>query len=286
MRVRLTVSAALLAALAASGCHGKQASEPAVATPSLTFSKDRAPIGSAVTLTYKFVVAPDAKFDKDYYVFVHVLDPEGEQMWTDDHMPPTPTSKWKPGETIEYKRTIFVQNYPYIGEANVRLGLYDLTTGKRLVLNAPEVSRREYLVTKFQVLASSENIYLVYKDGWHPAEVDQKNPQNEWQWTKKTATVSFKNPKKDSTLYLEYDARVDLFTPPQQVTLKIGDQAVGQFAADSKARTLLTFPLTAAQLGTGDLVDLVIDVDKTFKPGGTDPRELGIRIFHLYVEPK
>jgi len=286
MRVRLTVSAALLAALAASGCHGKQDSEPAVATPSLTFSKDRAPIGSAVTLTYKFVVAPDAKFDKDYYVFVHVLDPEGEQMWTDDHMPPTPTSKWKPGETIEYKRTIFVQNYPYIGEANVRLGLYDLTTGKRLVLNAPEVSRREYLVAKFQVLASSENIFLVYKDGWHPAEVDQKNPQNEWQWTKKTATVSFKNPKKDSTLYLEYDARVDLFTPPQQVTLKIGDQAVGQFAADSKARTLLTFPLTAAQLGTGDLVDLVIDVDKTFKPGGTDPRELGIRIFHLYVEPK
>src|SRR5215471_10567668 len=285
MRGRLSI-ALLLAASALAGCHGKQENEPAVATPSLTFSKDHAPIGSAVTLTYKFVVAPDAKFDKDYYVFVHVLDPEGEQMWTDDHMPPTPTSKWKPGETIEYKRTIFVQNYPYIGEANVRLGLYDLTTGKRLVLNAPEVSRREYLVAKFQVLASSENIYLVYKDGWHPAEVDQKNPQNEWQWTKKTATVSFKNPKKDSTLYLEYDARVDLFTPPQQVTLKIGDQAVGQFAADSKARTLLTFPLTAAQLGTGDLVDLVIDVDKTFKPGGTDPRELGIRIFHLYVEPK
>src|SRR5262245_47020111 len=153
MRVRYTVSAALIAALAAAGCHGKQDNEPAVATPSLVFSKDRAPIGSAVTLTYKFVVAPDAKFDKDYYVFVHVLDPEGEQMWTDDHMPPTPTSKWKPGETIEYKRTIFIQNYPYIGEANVRLGLYDLATGKRLVLNAPEVSRREYLVTKFQVLA-------------------------------------------------------------------------------------------------------------------------------------
>jgi len=283
MSVRLS-SVLLLAAIALAGCHGKQANEPAVATPSLTFSKDRAPIGSAVTLTYKFVVAPDAKFDKDYFVFVHVLDPEGELMWTEDHLPPTPTSKWKPGDTIEYKRTVFVPNYPYIGEANVRLGLYE--GSRRLVLNAPEVSRREYLVAKLQILASSENIYLIYKDGWHPAEVDPKNPQNEWQWTKKTATISFKNPKKDSTLYLQYDGRVDLFTPPQQVVLRIGDATVGQFAADSKGAALLTFPLTAAQLGQGDLVDLVIDVDKTFKPGGTDPRELGIRVFHAYVEPK
>lgn|SRR5262249_1693349 len=287
MRMRALVTVfALLGAIALAGCHGKQNNDPAVATPSLTFNKERAAIGSAITLTYKFVVAPDAKIDKDYFVFVHVLDPEGEQMWTDDHLPPTPTSKWKPGETVEYKRTIFVQNYPYIGEANVRLGLYDLPTGKRLVLNAQEVSRHEYLVAKFQILASSENIYLIYKDGWHPAEVDPKNPQVEWQWTKKTATVSFKNPKKDSTLYMQYDARLDLFNPPQQVALKIGDQTIGQFAADSKAPALLTFPLAGAQLGTGDLVDLVIDVDKTFKPGGTDPRELGIRIFHLYVEPK
>jgi hypothetical protein len=276
----------LLAATALASCSGKPTNEPAVATPSLTFSRDRAPIGSAVTLTYRYVVAPDAKIDKDYWVFVHVLDPDGEQMWTDDHLPPTPTSKWKAGETVEYKRTIFVPNYPYIGEANVRLGLYDQPTGKRLVLTAQEVSRREYLVTKFQILASSENIYLIYKDGWHPAEVDAKNPQNEWQWTKKTATISFKNPKKDSTLYLQYDARVDLFTPAQQVVLRMGDQTIGQFPADSKAPALLTFPITAAQLGTADLVDLVIDVDKTFKPGGNDPRELGIRIFHTYVEPK
>ena len=285
MSVRFSIGL-LLAAATLAGCSGKQDNEPAAATPSLTFSRDRAPIGSAVTLTYKFAVAPDAKIDKDYYVFVHVLDPQGEQMWTEDHLPPTPTSKWKPGETIEYKRTVFIKNYPYIGEADVRLGLYDQPTGKRLVLNAPEVSRREYLVAKFQILASSENIYLIYKDGWHPAEVDPKDPQREWQWTKKTATISLKNPKKDATLYLEYDARADLFTPPQQVVLKVGDQMVGQFTADSKGPALLTFPLTAAQLGTGDLVDLVVDVDKTFKPGGADPRELGIRVYHAYVEPK
>jgi hypothetical protein len=275
-----------LTTLALAGCQGKQDNDPAVATPSLSFSKDRVPIGSAVTLTYKFVVAPDAKIDKDYWVFVHVLDPEGEQMWTEDHLPPTPTSKWKPGETIEYKRTVFVPNYPYIGEAIVRLGLYDQPSGKRLVLNATDASRREYIVTKFQVLASSENIYIIPLDGWYSAESDAKNPQNEWQWTKKTATLSFKNPKKDATLYLQYDARVDLFTPPQQVVLQIGDQTIAQFAADSKAPTLLTFPITAAQFGSADLVKVTLDVDRTFKPGGADTRELGIRVFHTYVEPK
>jgi hypothetical protein len=287
MHTKVRLSIALVAvALAAAGCGSKPENEPAVATASLSFSKDRVPIGSAVALTYKFDVASDAKIDKDYWVFVHVLDPEGEQMWTDDHLPPTPTSQWKPGQTVEYKRTVFVPNYPYIGEAHVRLGLYDQQTGRRLALNAPEVSRREYLVTKFQILASSENIYIIPKDGWHPTEVDAKNPQNEWQWTKKTATIAFKNPKKDSTLYLQYDARVDLFTPPQQVTVTIGDQQVGQFAADSKAPALVTFPLTVAQLGPADLVELTIDLDRTFAPGGGDPRELGIRVFHTYVEPK
>jgi len=287
MRTSVRVAGSVLfVCLGLVACGGKRDTEPAVATPSVTLNKDKVPIDSVITLTYKFVVEPSATFDKDYWVFVHVLDEVGEQMWTDDHQPPTPTTQWKPGQTIEYKRTIFVPNYPYIGEANIRLGLYDMASSKRLPLNAPEVSRREYLVTKFQILASSENIFLMYKDGWHPAEVDPKNPQSQWTWSKKTGTISFKNPKKDSTIYLQYDARVDLFSTPQQVTLKIGDQVIGTFAADSKAPKILTFRVTAAQLGTNDTVELVIDVDKTFRPGGTDPRELGIRVFHVYVEPK
>src|SRR5258708_32898157 len=128
-RARLSVPAALLA-LAVAGCSGKQQNEPAVATPTLTFSKDRLPIDSAVTLTYKFVVAPNASFGEDYWVFVHVLDTEGEQMWTDDHQPPVPTRQWKPGQTVEYKRTIFVPNNPYIGHAASRLVMYGPSSGR------------------------------------------------------------------------------------------------------------------------------------------------------------
>lgn len=273
-------TAALLA-----GCH-QPSNEPAVATPSLTLDKDRVPIGSAVTLTYKFVVAPGATFDKNYYVFAHVLDPEGEQMWTDDHLPPIPTSQWKPGQIVQYQRTVFVPNYPFIGEATVRLGMYDPATNQRLVLNAPETARREYTVAKFQVVASSENIVVIPKDGWYQLENNPNDPTTEWQWTGKTATVSFKNPKKDSTFYLQYDARPDLFNPPQQVTLAIGNQAIAQFVADAPKPALKTFRISAAQFGSSEMVDLTIGLDRTFKPGNGDPRDLGIRVYHTYLDAK
>lgn len=295
--MRKRVSAVGCAAIAVStlvlsvSCSRKAANEPPVATPSLTLNHDKVPIGSPVKLTYKFVVSSDpaavsALNSANHWVFVHVLDPTGEQLWTEDHLPPTPTSAWKPGQTIEYTRTVFVPNYPYIGEAAVRLGIYNQQTGNRLTLNAQEVSRKEYLVTKFQLQPQSENIFLIYKDGWHPTEVASDNAASEWQWTKKTATISFKNPKRDSTFYLEYDARVDLFNPPQQVTIRIGDQTVATFTADSRDRKLVTFPLAAAQLGQGDMTELVLDVDKTFGPGGGDERQLGIRVFHAFIEPK
>ncbi len=286
-RASVVASAAVFAALLLSvSCSRKGADEPPVATPSLTLNRDKVPIGSPVKLTYKFVVSPGAKFDTDYWVFVHVLDPTGEQLWTDDHLPAPPTSGWKPGQTVEYTRTVFVANYPYIGEASVRLGLYNRATGDRLTLNAPEVSRREYLIATFQLQPQSENIFLIYKDGWHPAEVATDNAASEWQWTKKSATISFKNPRKDSTFYLEYDARTDLFTPPQQVTLRVGPETVATFAADSRERKLLIFPITTAHLGAGDMTELAIDVDRVFGPGAADTRELGIRVFHAFVEPK
>jgi hypothetical protein len=54
---------------------------------------------------------------------------------------------------------------------------------------------------------------------------------------------------------------------------------------------LRKIPVKAASLGGGDMVDLQIEVDKTFIPGqlpganNSDPRELGVRVFHAFVQP-
>lgn len=267
-------------------CSSKEPAQPPVATPTVSLTKDKAAIDSPIKITYKFVVAPDAKIDADHAVFVHVMDPDGEKLWQDDHQPAVPTSQWKPGQVVEYTRTVFVPNYPYIGEAIIRLGLYNTADGKRLPLNAQEASRHEYVVGRFHLLPQSENVFVIRKEGWHPQEIDSNNPTSEWQWTKKTATISFRNPKRDSAFYLDFDARPDLFTPPQQVTVSTGGQTLITFVADSKEKALKVIPISAAQLGSGDMVDVMIDVDRTFTPGGADARELGIRVFHTFIEPK
>jgi hypothetical protein len=276
-----------LAVLAvASGCSRQEETVPCVATAGLTMARDRAAIGSPLKVTYRFDVAQDASIPEDYWVFVHVLDDQGESLWGDDHQPAEPASKWKPGQRVEYSRTVFIPNYPYIGPAHIRVGLYQPASGQRLPLCNTELARREYEVAKFQLLPQSENIFLIYKEGWHPAEIAAENPTVEWQWTKKTASISFKNPRKDSTFYLEYDARIDQFSPAQQVTVRSGSQVIGTFTAESKEPKLVSFPVSADQLGTADMSEVTLDVDKTFTPGSGDTRELGVRIFHAFIEPK
>jgi hypothetical protein len=125
LKSTLTLAALIVAplALVAAGCSSGQTNETPLATPGFTPSRARAPLGSPIEVTYRFTVAPNAKFDDTYRVFVHFMDSDDELMWSDDHNPPTPTQQWQPGQTIEYKRTIFVPVYPYIGQTSVRMGL-------------------------------------------------------------------------------------------------------------------------------------------------------------------
>ena len=283
------VKRTLLGALAivAAACSGNESAGPVVATPTVTLNKSAAAIGSPVSITYRFDVAQDAAIDGDYLVFMHVIGPDGEKLWQDDHAPPVPTSQWRPGQTVEYDRMVFVPNYPYIGKAEIRVGLYDPSSGNRLTLNGTDArGRREYVVGSIDLLPQTDSIYLIRKDGWHPAEVDQNNPLMEWEWTQKAAVLTFRNPKKDATLYLQIDARTDLFNPPQEVTVKVAGQPVATFAADSKDPTLRTVDISAEQFGTADMSEIVLEVDRTFSGATGDSRELGIRVYHAFLEPK
>jgi hypothetical protein len=260
-----------------------------MATPSIAISREKVPLGGPVDITYKFVVAPDAKFAQNYRVMAHVVDPNEELMWTDDHDPPTPTSEWKPGQTVEYTRTVFVPVYPYVGEATIEVGLYSQAKEPRVPLAGDDVGQRAYRVGKLQLAPQSEAVFSVFKDGWHPAEQAEHNASVEWHWTKKAATLAVRNPKKASVLYLELDNPGGIFDEPQQVTVSIGSMLLDQFTVTPKKPPLLRkIALPAAALGTDDNVDIRIEVDKTFvpnhlSPASKDPRELGVRVFHAAV---
>jgi hypothetical protein len=58
-----------------------------------------------------------------------------------------------------------------------------------------------------------------------------------------------------------------------------------------KNEQLRRIALKADQMGTAEMAELELSVDKTFVPmqisGGTskDPRELGVRVFHAFIQP-
>jgi hypothetical protein len=272
-------------------CRRKEAPAPAVATPSVSLNHDKAPLGSPIDITYKFVVANDAHFAEDYRVLVHVVDADDELIFAFDHNPPVPTSQWKPGQTIEYTKTEFIPIYPYVGEASIQVGLHSTVNQKRLPLAGEDIGQRAYKVARIQLQPQTENVFTVFKEGWHPAEVAEHNTNVEWQWTKKAATVTFKNPKKDCVFYFNVDNPGSVFNEPQQVRITMNEQVVDEFTLQPKQPELRKIPLKASLLGTGDVSELVVTVDKTYVPAvvmssSKDPRELGVRVFHAFVDTR
>jgi hypothetical protein len=275
----------------AAACGGDEPEPAPVATPSFSVSQAKVPLGSPVEITYKFVVAADAPpVSDDYRVFVHFLDSDKERMWTDDHDLPVPTTQWKPGQVIEYTKTMFVPVYPYMGTATVVMGLYSVSADSRLPLAGENNGQRAYVVGQIELLPQTENIFVMFKDGWHPAETPPDNAAVEWQWTKKEATLSLRNPKKDVTFYLHLD-QPGIFSEPQQVSVMLGDQTIDSFTIEPNTELIRKPKITAAQLGPADVIDLKIVVDKAYVPAAVtnganrDPRELGVRVFHAYVQP-
>ena len=282
---------ALVLSALVSACGRGEAPGPPVATPTVTFARARAALGSPIQITYKFQVAANAPaFDQDYRVFVHFLDGDEERLWTDDHDPAVPTSQWKPGQVIEYTRTLFIPVVPYIGEAQVRLGLYSTRDQRRLPLASEDAGQLSYKVATLSLSPHSENVFLLFKDGWHPAEVAPENTTVEWQWSKKVATLSFRNPKKDVVFYLHADNPAS-YAEPQSVAVKVNGALVDTIAVTPRQDFLHKTRIATAQVGAADMVDITLEVDKTWVPAlvpganNRDPRELGLRVFHAFVEP-
>lgn len=273
------------------GCGRKEDTAPAVGQVQVSLSRNKVALGSPVEVSYKFTLAPDAPGLGTRRVFVHFLDADEEMMWTDDHDPPTPTTEWKPGQTVEYTRTMFVPSYPYVGAAKIVAGLYTAGSNERLKLSNEDRGDRSYKVVDFELLPQTENIFLIFKDGWHPSEVVAEGAsRTEWQWTKKEASIAFRNPKRDVTLFLQVDNPAAGGNTAQQVTVQLGDQTLATVPLSAQEAPVRKYPISAAQLGSGDMAEIRLVADKTFVPAleagvkSTDPRELGVRVFHAFVQ--
>jgi hypothetical protein len=292
MQTTRLIFVVFLAGFVVSGCARKKDDATPVATPSLKLSRTEAAVGSPIDMSYRFVMAPNASpLTEDYTVFVHVLDTDRQRLFGDDHEPPTPTREWKPGSTIEYDRTMFVPKFPYVGDAQIEVGLYSRKTGERVPVGGETTGDRAVRVASFAIRPSNSAYFVVFKSGWYDPEVTEGN-STEWQWSKKQGALSFRNPKHDTLVLIQLDQPAMAFQEPQQVEIRAGQAVVDSFPLPAGRQELRRILLTPQQMGGDDSVELAIAVDKTFVPAAipqlksADSRELGVRVFHVFVEPK
>jgi hypothetical protein len=257
-------------------------------TPSFSVNRQRAPLGSAVEVTYTWALDQNAKKVGDYRALVHFLDPHKTVLFTDDHVPTPPPSSWEPGKTYTYKRTVFIPVYPYVGPVRVAMGLY-ATGGKagRIALKGEDLGLEAYKVGTMDLLPKQDNLTLIFKEGWYTPETRPDTPQIEMQWSKKDAVVSFRNPKKDVVLYLEGDTCFKCFPTPPSLTVHVGGKTGITVPIENADLFLKKIRFKAQDLGKDDYVDVHLTMSESFVPKSLgmndDVRDLALTVYHLFV---
>jgi len=263
-----------------------------VVTPSLATSPATVVPGRPFDVTLRFAVAPDAPaFTEDYTVFVHFIDADDKMVGTADHDPPTPTRAWKPASTVEYTQSIFAPASRYRGAALVVVGLYSRSSGERVPLAGDVFEPRAVTVGKLEIRDEVDPYAVSFDQGWHAVETDRAAGL-EWRWSTKSGALSFPNPRRSAELVLGFDQPAQAFPVPQHVEVKLGDAVVDAFDLTPGVAALRRISLDGAQLGDGQTVVVRVVTDKTFIPAdvaalqSSDTRQLGVRVFRAYVEPK
>ena len=98
--------------------------------------------GSAQKVNVKLRWRSAAAMSAGYKVFVHVLDPSGQQVVAQRDAEPqdgkAPTSSWVPGEAIDDAYEVQLPAGLAAGEYPVEVGVYDPRNGERLTLASGE----------------------------------------------------------------------------------------------------------------------------------------------------
>ena len=281
LRRVLATTFAIAAALAACRNDPAPASPAAqvVATPQGTGVGAGGPIDVEYTITR---LAGGPTIPADAWVFVHVLDASGTLLWTDDHQPAA-LSAGSSDAPVVYRRAMFVPRTTPTGRVRIEAGLFSRADGARIP-TAPG----NPATGGFDVGPDPDALFVVFGDGWHAAEHVPQQQANEWRWSKGDARLSFRHPKRDAALAIEVDQPVNA-VGVQTVELRAGSDLLATLTVEPGVRRIHTVSLPNTRMGSGPMVELSLHVQPTFVPANlpnltsSDTRELGVRVFNVYV---
>ncbi|MDY0297470.1 MAG: hypothetical protein RB296_09145 [Acidobacteriota bacterium] len=266
-------------------------SEPRGLDFNLTIQPDMLTDFLYIKMDYNYHLSEDFKgLGKDYAVFVHFWRTRSKEMLVqDDHVPEVLTTQWRPGQKLEYSRTLFIPKFldeidiDFEGYEEIRItvGLWDPDSSEdeKILLY-----RKNVKIHPASVVAPE----IVYAEGWNNVETDPgiENPKEQhWQWTTKKAVCVIENPKRESTLIIR--GGVDKAKiADQKVIFRVNDQLLEEFIPET-AKFEKRYTLTPEQMGNDYEFRFTIETDKAFVPAmlnpqNSDKRELGVQIYFLY----
>jgi hypothetical protein len=249
-----------------------------------------ADVGAPIDVAYRWTrVAGAPAPSGDLWVFVHFMDASGMLLWTDDHRPPVPPSQWG-SDAVAYRRTVFVPRLPYSGEVRLRVGLYAPATGDRVPLAGAETRDGAVAAGSIEVRPPTNAVFVAFGAGWHGAERAPQEPLREWRWSGGAAHLSFRATPRDSVMWIELDQPVAQ-VGTQRLQVRAASELLATLPITPGARVVHQVPLPVQRVHSA-MVDLTLTVSPTFVPsaipalGSQDTRELGARVFNVYVAPK
>ncbi|MCP4154205.1 MAG: hypothetical protein GY757_41145 [bacterium] len=243
-----------------------------------------------VKMNYDFSFTEKFKGVSDeYQIFVHFWRTKNKEMLLgDDHVPQQKLSHWKQGAKINYSRTIFIPNF--LDEFDIDFEGYEkikLTVG--LYIPKKEESKIILFEKKIDIQSASFNApEIVYDEGWHQSETEQRiknKDERTWRWTAKKAVCIIENPKKDCLFKVRGGVDKSKFED-QKIILKINETILEEFIP-TDGKFAKEYIVTPEMMGNEDEFKLTIETDKSFIPSALNPdvkddREMGIQIFFLY----
>jgi hypothetical protein len=134
---------------------------------------------------------------------------------------------------------------------------------------------------------------VAFFKGWHPVErVTGRRFRlgSEWYWSTNESELWCPNPRRDAQFVVHVDHPIPGSDVTRSVQIRIAGTIVDDFQLAPGAEEVRRVPVSAAALGTDDIVRITLTVDKTVVPadvpgsGNPDGRALGIRVLDAFLE--
>ncbi len=224
---------------------------------------------------------------------VHFLDADEEQLWTDDHDPGgadvAVEARARPSSTpgrcsFRFSRT-WDRRPSTWGCTRAAMGAGIRCAARRRGSDRTRSGRWNWCPDRRTPSSSTRTAGTTRR--WRGT-----TPPSSGNGPSRQATLSFRNPKRDATFYLHLDGRPDLLASRCRCRCAWGNRRLTRSRSTPGRRSSGRSPSPRRSSAKPTSVDVTIEVSQTFVPSlvpaaqSNDARELGVRVFHAYIEPK